>query len=310
MEESKNVHMECSECGGNMVLDDEKVMLVCPYCGNREALDETTASRLNSQDAKNAEKEKVLLQREKHQNRQKTAKGVGKAVKIAIAAVIVLVVGSAVCTVVEDAMWEHERANRLNTPYEWPTTGPAALIPQPEQKMGDVVDASDGCFEIEVVCDSESSWLAYIEQVKKAGFTVYPRSSSSSYEAYNESGYSITVYYWKYLDKPTMEVRIEEPLKANQFMWPTKGVASLVPMPPSVVGKIHYDNGSSFHATLINISPETFASLADACLESGFDAEYNRQDDCFYGTDAKGNTVRLEYLGFSRMDVSVSEKGK
>ena len=44
------MHMECSECGGNMELDKQQVMLICPYCGNREPLDEITAARLNKKD--------------------------------------------------------------------------------------------------------------------------------------------------------------------------------------------------------------------------------------------------------------------
>ena len=31
-------HMECSECGATMLLDNDKIMLVCPFCGNREPL--------------------------------------------------------------------------------------------------------------------------------------------------------------------------------------------------------------------------------------------------------------------------------
>ena len=58
-------HMECSKCGGTMVLDEDHIMLVCPYCGNREALDPMTASRLESKEEAAAQKAAEAAQKRK-----------------------------------------------------------------------------------------------------------------------------------------------------------------------------------------------------------------------------------------------------
>ncbi len=288
-----------------MVMDADCVMLVCPYCDNREPLDAVTASRLNARDHKEASLGQMELQRQAHESKRKVTKGAGTLARRIVIAVVLLFLVAAGSNAIEEAAWDRAQSERLNSPYEWPTTGLAQMIPQPEQENGYIVDASSSSFEVEVLCASENEWLVYVEGLKAEGFVVDAKAEGSNYEAYNKDGYSVTVYYWKHNKPATMEIRVEEPLVAKMIVWPTSGVGATLPVPESRMGRISYDSGESFRVELADTNPETFAAYANACLDAGFSSNYSRRDDWFYGDDSEGNHVSLEYRGFNRMLVSV-----
>lgn len=313
---NENQHMECRSCGGDMVLDEDRIMLVCPYCGNREPLDAATVSRLNSQDDKEAAMHQAEARKQAFAAGRAGVKRVKKAAIVVVVALVALLALGGVINAVEDARWEAEQANRMNNAYTWPTTGLAQKIPQPTQTNGYISNSSSSYFEIEVPCDSENDWIAYVDRLKQAGFDVDAVSSSSSYEAYDEQGYNVSVYYWKYSKPVSMEIRIEEPLVAREISWPTVGVGSLLPAPvPSagngkLMGSIESDSPSSFYAVITQMSPADFATYCSACINAGFNKSYNRQDTSFYGYDEAGNHVSLEYRGFNIVEISAYAASK
>jgi DNA-directed RNA polymerase subunit M/transcription elongation factor TFIIS len=299
-------HMECSECGATMLLDNDKIMLVCPFCGNREPLDPVTASRLNAQDNK-----EILNQAEKAiSTKARTVKKAGaKTIKritlVVIALFVVFAVAGLAINAAEEEQLEKTQQERLNATYTWPESGLAKLLPQPEQTTGYIYTNSASSFEINVPCTSESEWTAYVARLKLAGFTIDPTSYSSSYTAYNEQGYSASVDYWEYSKPAYMEIRINEPLTAREIVWPTVGVGSLLPTPPSLLGTIETDSSDSFRALITQMTTTDFSTYCTTCINAGFNKDYNRQDTCFYGYDNQGNHLTVEYRGYNIVEISV-----
>ena len=155
-----NQNFECPECGAAMHIDEEKTLFFCQYCGNTEPLDEVTASRLNAQDAKEVELERIKLEREVEARRaRERAEAAARAEKqrknkaiqqglssasrkitriiIGIIALIFIVgfIGVAF-EVFEDANYEKELQERFEQGYTWPTSGLGALIDEPAFEKG------------------------------------------------------------------------------------------------------------------------------------------------------------------------------
>lgn len=304
----ENLHMECSECGGTMLLDEQQIMLVCPYCGNREPMDEVTASRLNAKDAKEAAKEKRAAQQHKAQQRSNAGKGIKKAFLAVVGVIVGLGILGGVMSAIEDAEWEAEQANRLKTPYTWPTSGIGSMLPQPVATTGYIDPYAGSGFEIDVPCESENDCALYIERVKEAGFTVDASTSGSRYEAYNADGYQVKIYYYTYQKPAYMEIGIEPPLEAKLITWPTIGVGAKVPLPPSTMGVIENASEKDFRAKLVNVSREAFATYCESCVKAGFDKNYSIYDDRFWGENSVGDRLRVEYIGFDKIEISIYTK--
>ena len=301
-------HMDCPECGGTMELDDEKIMLVCPFCGNRESLDSVTASRLNSIDAKATEIARIKAEEAKRARKKDNSQNRGKIFKRIVGVFVALIFLSVAVTVVEDLSYDYEQKNRLKTEYEWPATGLAQLIPQPQETKGHIPYNSSDNFEIEVPANEEQ-YLAYIEAVKQAGFTVDNDISKSDtrYEAYDVNGNHICIYLWKYNDPVSMDIELKAPMVMRDIVWPTSGVGAKLPVPASTMGSVQ-DTATNFRAVVGNTTPEGFVAYVNACLAAGFDNNYSRQDFMFYGNNSAGDRVRVEYIGFNQIEINIYSK--
>lgn len=82
-----------------------------------------------------------------------------------------------------------------NTTYTWPTSGLAALLPQPESKYGEVKTYSDTRLSVEVRQTDMGAYGNYVEACKAKGFTEDATSTSSNYKAHDQDGNQLYVSY-------------------------------------------------------------------------------------------------------------------
>lgn len=76
------VHLTCQKCGGTLAVDEEKTVLLCPYCGSKELIIEdgrVTAQRIKSETYKEVELrrqeiESKKIEREIEKERKKEEK--------------------------------------------------------------------------------------------------------------------------------------------------------------------------------------------------------------------------------------------
>ena len=299
-------HMDCVKCNGAMELSDDGLALECPYCGNREPLDPATLERLRAIDEKElaAEKERTRAELKKQQaewKRKDEAKRKRRRVLRILAGIFFfLILLSVACSAIEDALYEREQEQRLNSSYDWPTSGLAQKIPQPKSTTGHISLNYSDSFDIEVPA-GEGDYDEYLEECRKWGFTVDPVSGRTSYEAYNSEGYRLSVYNWS--ASGTMDISIDAPLEMSDIAWPSNGMGALLPAPPSLKGMIESEYASGFQAYVGGILPEAFSAYADACIAAGFNVDYRKRNDYFYGENADGAHLNLEYEGFNTMSI-------
>ena len=210
---------------------------------------------------------------------------------IAVAIVVVVVIAFRAVSCSSNAVKE----------TAWPTSGLAAMLPAPESGKAEIMSNSDDTFSAHVNNYSETSYDKYVESCKEKGFTVDAKKDTSSYEAYSEDGHHLSLS----LISKQMFVELEAPVEMSDFSWPATGLGALVPAPSSHKGSISVDSSSHLRILVGDTTEEDYRAYVDSCISQGFDVNYSRSDDVFSAKDATGNSLRVEYEGFSTMSIDL-----
>ena len=88
-------------------------------------------------------------------------------------------------------------------------------LPQPEAKKADINSNSDNYLSLDISAKDEEAYRIYIEKCKQFGYTIDAKNYTSSYEAVNNEGYKIYVYYSESSKEYTINLSLnkEEPKK-------------------------------------------------------------------------------------------------
>lgn len=191
--------------------------------------------------------------------------------------------------------------------FDWPTTGLATMLPKPTKTKGEINQNSDSTFDVDIVGYSESDYAAYVEQCKEAGFTVDAESDTSSFDAYTEEGHHLHIYHSESGDEPTMTISLDAPIEMGALTWPTTGIGAQAPKPASSTGKVDSESDSSYRVYVGKTDRDAYDAYVDSCLAAGFTVDYDRGDDFFYGDNADGNHISVNYKGFNTMFIEVKE---
>ena len=187
--------------------------------------------------------------------------------------------------------------------FDWPTTGLAAMLPEPSVDTGSVSINSEDSFSADVEGYARSDYEGYAAQCQERGFTVDASEGGDSFEAYNAEGYHLRLSFYDSMEE--MDIHLDAPVEMGEISWPTTGLAALIPAPPSTTGRIGVDSSSQLSASIGNMSAEQFSAYVDACSAAGFNVDYDRGDTTYSAHDASGNSLRLSYEGFNIVEISM-----
>lgn len=81
----------------------------------------------------------------------------------------------------------------------------------------------------------------------------------------------------------------------TNITWPTRGLATMLPEPPSLFGEINNDSSNYFSAELGGVSEEEFLSYVAACEEKGFTEDYSRSSSAYFAENLEGYQLSLRY---------------
>lgn len=184
---------------------------------------------------------------------------------------------------------------------EWPDRGLALLLPEPKTENGEVNYANDHNFSADIENVSLNDYEAYIEQCISNGFVIDAVETESRYEAYNQEGYKLTLYYNEYSEK--YSIYLEAPKANGELSWPTMGLAVLIPIPDSDIGVIETDSAATFSVYVGEMDMVAYQSYVDACIREGFSLDYNKGEKSFSAKNENGVSLRVEYEGFDTIYV-------
>ena len=185
----------------------------------------------------------------------------------------------------------------------WPTTGLAEKLPNPNSEKLKIGLDIDTMYSATISEAGVDGYKAYVEKCKSSGFKIDVQEDSDSFEAYNPEGYLVNVDYRSYNN--TIDFTIEAPKVNGDLIWPTIGLATIIPKPDSNKGKISIDSSSQFVAYVGEISYEEYNDYVQQCIKCGFDIDHSKSDEVYSAKLNDGTSLRVEYEGFNTMYISM-----
>lgn len=180
---------------------------------------------------------------------------------------------------------------------DWNSVALKDQLPQPGTDQGKIVTNDPKGLWIHIKAESIAEYQAYVTACKEKGFTIEADESTSSYYAYNEDGFKLSLYYTE--SSKEYSIHVDAPREMNPIAWPTTGIAATLPAPSSLIGEILTDSSDSFTADIGNMSKTDMDAYINLCMESGYDNDYKKQGAYFTATDMNGTELKISYLGFN-----------
>ena len=156
----------------------------------------------------------------------------------------------------------------------------------------------------------EPFYREYVEECKKAGFTVDPASErdiysngvTGKYDAYNREGARLTVE----LEGDACLIGLKAPMRMSRLRWTDKDLRKLLPKPVSEVGYIRENTQDFLELYVGDTTKDQFEDYIDRCMEAGFSLSYDRGDKVFTAENGQRVQLQLTYEGFSIMYVELN----
>ena len=190
-----------------------------------------------------------------------------------------------------------------NEKIDWDSIALSEQLPEPKSNKGKILTNSDESLSVYIAKSSENDYNDYISKCKEYGFTIDADNSTSSYEAYDDEGYKLRLYYTESSEE--FHIDLEAPLKMEKIQWPTSNIVSKLPVPKSQVGEINYEHDTSFAVYVGDTTKSDYDEYVSSCINNGFNIDYSKNEKTYWGDDAEGYHVSIEYKGNNTMYISI-----
>lgn len=177
------------------------------------------------------------------------------------------------------------------------------VIPKPQTIKGEVLINSSNTLYVRISKMTSAKFAEYVEDCKGEDFTESVKENGSSYDAYNNDGYSLSLYYSDYSEE--MSIRLESPMEMSTIQWPTGKAGKLVPAPKSTSGNFSYEYDDHFLVYVADSSIEDYNDYIKLCSESGFNVDYEKGDDYYWAHNSDGWYLKIKYVGFDIMSIEI-----
>lgn len=189
--------------------------------------------------------------------------------------------------------------------FSWSDITMGEVLPEPKSNVGQIYSNTDESLTMYIYDTSSSDYSEYVNKCEDMGFTIDTDKNSTSFEAYNESGYRLSVNYSDYSSETYMDIALDAPIKMSEIQWPTSTVGNLLPVPKSTVGKFSYEHDDSFYVYIGETSEADYSEYVIACSDKGFNIDYDKGDTYYYADNNEGYHISLKYEGNSTMSISI-----
>lgn len=182
------------------------------------------------------------------------------------------------------------------------------VLPEPANKTGRILSNNDDSISVYIDKASREDFSKYVEACKGKGFTVESKKDTNSYDAYNSDGYKLRLYYYEYGKEYNID--LDAPMELKENAWVSTPLSQLVPEPDSKLGRVTSNSEKYYTYYAGQTTQEAFSSYANSVLNAGFNKDYSSKDTYFYGTNADGYKVNVNYEGNNIMKVSITAPDK
>ncbi len=179
------------------------------------------------------------------------------------------------------------------------------ILPETSSHTAEIYLNTSNSLVMDVYKTSASAFEAYVAACKEAGFTEDASEQDDYYFSYNSEGYKLCLDYTA--SKNRMDISLYAPTEYGTLVWPTSGIATLLPTPSSTTGEIYQDDASGFYVFVSNMPTSAFESYVAACKEYGFTVDAYESEKVFRAENEDGYELIISYTGYNVILISVDE---
>ncbi len=186
----------------------------------------------------------------------------------------------------------------------WTDLTLAQHAPTFDADKGHIYSNDSDRLDVEFADVSESDFNSYVNACREAGYTIEQEIGTSSFEAFNQDGYKLTLY--RFSSNNEMDLTIDAPKPMGKFIWPTGTLADTVPDPGKPRGYISTANSSYLTVYVDGMTKDETIAYEQACVDAGYSNIDDMSDADLRATDNKGHTLRVSYEGNQVMSVEIN----
>lgn len=189
--------------------------------------------------------------------------------------------------------------------FKWSDIVLSDIAPETKSRSGEILINSKDHLSLDIYGINQNQYADYIEDCKEGGFTIDAEQLESSFAAYNNSGYKLSLYY--YTNDSIMHIDLDAAYQYGTVVWPNGGLADMIPVPKSTVGEISKDDEVSFLAYVANTSIDDFKSYIALCIDKGFIVDSHDTKKAYFAKNSEGYRLSVEYQGNNVICIAVDE---
>lgn len=187
--------------------------------------------------------------------------------------------------------------------YNWNEVVLADMLPKPVSPYGEIISNSEDYFSLDVAKTTAVQYKEYIDACKDKGFTIDTESIDGYFDAYNASGYKISLSYYD----SEMHITLDAAMELETITWPNSEMAKLLPIPKSTQGMIYSDNEDIFSVYIGNTSIDDYNDYVKTCEDKGFNVNSKKEDKNFSAKNSESNKLTVTYEGNNVIYISISQ---
>ena len=187
--------------------------------------------------------------------------------------------------------------------FEWSAIVLNEIIPEPDSLFGEINSNSSECFSVDLYKVDKNDFSNYVEDCLEKGFTIDAEQLSDTFCAFNDEGYKISVTYS--VENKCISIVLETPESYDTFEWPTTGLATVLPMPKSNVGKIEQYDEKCCSIYISQMTFDDYKAYVSECSKIGFNVETLNDKKFYSAKNADGYKISVEYEGNNVIHIKI-----
>lgn len=173
-------------------------------------------------------------------------------------------------------------------------------------KNGDIYINDGEYFSVDICGMKNSSFENIKKSLKENDFNIETTQEGSGFKSFNSSGDMIELTYKESENRVYLLLTKMEDYK--EMIWPTIGLATTIPKPTSIYGKIKRDETNSFGAIIGKTEKDEYNNYVQAVKDAGYVIDYYNTGKSYSAKNSNGASIRVEYISFNSYSISASAK--
>lgn len=188
---------------------------------------------------------------------------------------------------------------------DWVNIKLGHILPEPQSNLMKILSNDDETLSVYIHKISVNDYLEYQRWCEEdKGFNIETESIGTSFYAYNQDGYYLSLFYNESQDQ--MHISLDAPIPMEDFKLPEYAISAGLPIPSSNQGHFNWQNEDSFSMYIGNTSKDDYFIYKNACITAGFTNDPYEYNTVYSATNADGYKVSLNYKGFNIFSLEFS----